>query len=244
MKNNKLIVALDVESLEKVRELVEKLSPVVDIYKVGSQLFTACGPGAVRFIMAKGKKVFLDLKYHDIPNTVAKAIEAATGLSIALERTMGKQSQPSSEGLFMLTVHTSGGEEMLKAAVEASTKAALKLKVKKPLLVGVTVLTSQGGSDNIQPLVLERALLAKKSGLDGVVASPQEARMIREKLGKDFIIVTPGIRPLGSDAADQKRIATPAEAIKAGSNFLVVGRPIVEAKDPLSAAKEILEEID
>ena len=248
MKSTKaqLVVALDVESLAQVRELIERLSPIVDIFKVGSQLFTACGPVAVRFIQAKDKKVFLDLKYHDIPNTVANAIEAAVNLSVAVERSnspKGKKGEMNL-GLFMLTVHTAGGVEMMKAAVEAATKAAQKIKVQKPLIVGVTVLTSEAKSDSIQPLVLERAHLAQQAGLDGVVASPQEAKFIRQEFGNNFIIVTPGIRPAGTEAGDQKRIATPTEAIQNGSNYLVVGRPIVEAKDPLKAAKEILREME
>lgn len=241
----KLIVALDVDSLAKVRSLVEDLAPAVDIFKVGSQLFTACGPAVVRFIEAKGKKVFLDLKFHDIPNTVASAVQSAVNLSVALERSslIRKKKEDAKLGLFMLTVHTLGGVEMMKAAVDAAAKTAQKAGVTKPLVVGVTVLTSQAKGDNIHDLVLERAMSAKEAGLDGVVASPQEAQLIRQKLGKDFVIVTPGIRPSGADAGDQKRIATPAEAIKSGSNYLVVGRPIVEAKDPLKAAQEILKEI-
>ncbi len=243
--SEKLIVALDVGTLAEVRDLVEVLSPVVNIFKVGSQLFTACGPAAVRFIEAKGKKVFLDLKFHDIPNTVASAVQSAVQLSVALERSslIKKKKEDKNRGLFMFTVHTVGGLEMMKAAVEAGSKTAQKIGVTKPLIVGVTVLTSQAKSDNIQALVLERALLAKEAGLDGVVASPQEAQLIRQKLGSDFIIVTPGIRPTGTEAGDQKRISTPAEAIKSGSSYLVVGRPIVEAKSPLKAAKEILSEI-
>jgi len=245
MKNTKaqLIVALDVDSLWKVRELVEKLSPVVDLFKVGSPLFTACGPAAVKFVMAKWKKVFLDLKFYDIPNTVSLATSAAVVLSPAIDNPAGS-SVHQYPGLFMLTVHTGGGVEMMKAAVEAATKTAQRIRIQKPLLIGVTVLTSEAKSDNIHPLVLERSLLAKQAGLDGVVASAQEAELIRKELGKDFVIVTPGIRPLGSEVGDQKRITTPSEAIKSGSNYLVVGRPIIEAKDPLKAAKEILEEIN
>lgn len=229
-----LIVALDVDTLEETRKLVDTLSPAVDIFKVGSQLFTACGPAAVRFILARGKRVFLDLKYHDIPNTVANAVSAAVGLSAPM----------NISGIFMLTVHTAGGREMLEAAVRASLEKSKELKVSRTLIVGVTVLTSEAKDDNIQRLVLERALLAKEAGLDGVVASAQEAKIIREKLGEDFIIVTPGIRPSGSDADDQKRVTTPQEAILNGSNFLVVGRPIIESSDPLLTAKKILEEIN
>lgn len=233
-----LIVALDVDTLEEVRALVDTLSPAVDVFKIGSQLFTACGPAAVRFVQAKGKKVFLDLKYHDIPNTVAGSVGAAVGLAKAVERNV----RPTS--LFMMTVHTLGGVEMMKAAADAGAKVAQELKLNKPLIVGVTVLTSEAKGDNIQPLVLQRAKMAQQAGLDGVVASVQEAQMIRKEFGPKFIIVTPGIRPAGADVGDQKRIATPAEAIKNGSNFLVVGRPVLEARDPLKAAKDILKDLD
>ena len=146
-------------------------------------------------------------------------------------------------GLFMLTVHTQGGEVMLKAAVKASQETAKKYNVNPPFIVGVTVLTSEEKKDNLANLVLERTKLARRSGLDGVVASVQEAQLIRREFGKDFIIVTPGIRPRDSEAGDQKRIATAAEAIRSGSDFLVVGRPIIKAPDPREAAQRILEEI-
>ena len=217
-----LIVALDVGTLEEAKTLVDILSPVVDIFKVGSQLFTAAGPEAVRSILAKKKKIFLDLKYHDIPNTVSSAIEAAV-----------------SQGIFMLTVHSTGGRAMLEAAVKAGRKKSEELKVNKPFIVGVTVLTS----DESSGLVLDRARLAKEAGLDGVVASVGDVKAIRQALGEDFIIVTPGIRPSGSAVGDQKRVGTPQEAVRAGSNFLVVGRPIIESANPLEAAKKILEEI-
>ncbi|MCK5580101.1 MAG: orotidine-5'-phosphate decarboxylase [Candidatus Omnitrophica bacterium] len=244
-KTPQLIVALDVDSLGQVRELVEKLEDVVDIFKVGSQLFTACGPAAVRFIQARGKKVFLDLKYHDIPNTVASAVKSATGLGEAVERNADKEKNKEKvqSSLFMYTVHTCGGVEMMKAAVLAGTQVAENIGVKLPLAVGVTVLTSEQKQDNILPLVLERAALAKEAGLQGVVASCHEARHIREKFGPDFVIVTPGIRPAGADVQDQKRVATPKEAMESGSNFLVVGRPIVQAEDPHKAAQQILKEL-
>jgi len=235
MNNPQLIVALDVDTLEEARQLIDTLSPLVDIFKVGSQLFTACGPAAVRFIMARGKKVFLDLKYHDIPNTVASAVRTAVSL--------GSLVQENPQSIFMYTMHTVGGLAMLKESVEAGAKCAAELKFLRPKAVGITVLTSEQKSDNIQSLVLERANLAKEAGLDGVVASVEEAAFIRRQFGKDFIIVTPGIRPKGDEAGDQKRIATPAEAIAQGSDFLVVGRPIVKAKDPKDAAKRILEEM-
>lgn len=214
---NKLIVALDVDSLARAERLVDILYPTVKIFKVGSQLFSVCGPEAVNVIKKKGAKVFLDLKYHDIPNTVRSAVKEAKKLKV-----------------FMLTVHASGGKEMMKEVAGI---------VNRPLVVAVTVLTSQTGK-NVTRQVLELAKLAKKSGLDGVVASCSEAKAIRKKLGKDFIVVTPGIRPEGTEAFDQKRIATPKDAIEAGANFIVVGRPIVQAQDPLEAALNILKQLE
>lgn len=227
-----LIVALDVDTLAQAKVLVDSLSADVEMFKVGSQLFTACGPEAVRYILGKGKNVFLDLKFHDIPNTVAHAVKSAVGIT------------EGGRGISMCTVHTVGGLKMLQEAVAAAAKQAQTLKVTKPLVVGITVLTSEEKTANIQPLVLERAVLAKEAGLDGVVASSQEAALIRRKLGRDFAIVTPGIRPKGAEAGDQKRVTTPAEAIANGSNFLVVGRPIVQAQDPAAAAQQILKEIE
>ncbi|MBF0522190.1 MAG: orotidine-5'-phosphate decarboxylase [Candidatus Omnitrophica bacterium] len=239
-KKGQLIVALDVPSFEEARKLIDTLSPVVDIFKVGSQLFTACGPIAVRYIAGLGKKVFLDLKYHDIPNTVASAVVAAVALNQDVFTAANRDKQ---NGIFMLTVHTLGGKEMLSFAQEAAKKTAAQLGVLKPMIVGITVLTSDAKTENITETVLSRARLAKDAGLDGVVASSQEAALIRKEFGKDFIIVTPGIRPKGADVGDQKRVTTPADAIDNGSNFLVVGRPIVAAADPAKAAKEILKEM-
>ena len=226
-----LIVALDVDTLEEAGKLVQTLGDQVDIYKVGSRLFTRYGPEAVRQVLRADKQVFLDLKFHDIPNTVAAAMRSAVHLA------------ENGRGIMMCTVHTVGGKEMLQRAVEAAQKEAQITGVKRPWLVGITVLTSDQKKDSIFSLVLERAIWARESGLDGVVASTQEAAMIRRKLGKDFVIVTPGIRPQGAAADDQKRVATPADAIKNGSNFLVVGRPVINAADPATAAKQILEEI-
>ena len=228
-----MIVALDVDTLEEARELIDILSPVVGIFKVGSQLFTACGPAAVRYLLERDKKVFLDLKFYDIPHTVAHAVSAAVGI----------HSLKPPQGILMYTVHTQGGREMLEAAVSAAARKASELGIPKPLGLGVTVLTSEEKKDNLANLVLERAALARRSGLDGVVASAQEAQLIRREFGKDFIIVTPGIRPRDSEAGDQKRIATAAEAICSGSDFLVVGRPIIRAPRPQEAARQILEEI-
>ena len=229
--SDKLIVALDVDTLEEAKKLVKALGSRVTIYKVGSHLFTAYGPQAVEFLIKEKKKVFLDLKFHDIPNTVANAVKSVAGLNI-----------------FMLTIHVQGGEEMMKIAAQAAQKAGTK----RPFVLGITVLTSESNRNNIPQLVLERVQLAKKCGLDGVVASSQEAKMISEKLGKDFMIVTPGIRPSGATAGpdriigadDQKRVSTPFNAISNGSHFLVVGRPIVEAENPAAATDQILKEID
>jgi len=215
----KLILALDVDSFEKAIYFVNLLYPKIKIFKVGSQLFTGCGPRIADFIRKKGAEVFLDLKFHDIPNTVANAVAQAARLKVK-----------------MLTLHISGGPEMLKAAVKAAKDESLDPKQKRPLLVGVTVLTSQ---ETKSGEVLGLAKLGLECGLDGIVCSAQEVMSLREKLGKDFIIVTPGIRPRQTGADDQKRIATAQEAIAAGSDFLVVGRPILEAKEPLKALREI-----
>ena len=246
-KRPQLVVALDVNTLEEARRLIDALSPAVDIFKVGSHLFTSCGPVAVRFIQARGKKVFLDLKYHDIPNTVANAVRVAVNLSSAVHTELKGMSTSSGEkdpSIFMYTLHTAGGLEMLKTAVEAGTQEAERIDVTKPLSLGITVLTSQEKGDNIHELVLERALLARKAGLDGVVSSCEEVELIRREMGEDFIIVTPGIRPQGSQKGDQKRVATPQKAVSLGSDFLVVGRPIVQSPNPLAAAQEILKEME
>lgn len=227
-----LIVALDVATLDEAKKLVRELEGVVDIFKVGNQLFTACGPEVVRYLLKQGKQVFLDLKFHDIPHTVAGALAAAVHIT------------EGGRGIMMCTLHALGELEMLQAAAQATRKEARITGVKRPLLVAITVLTSEAKKDNIPRLVLERAALAKQAGLDGVVASSQEAALIRREFGKDFIIVTPGIRPKDSAVGDQKRVTTPADAIANGSNFLVVGRPVVNAKDPAAAAKQILKEIE
>jgi len=237
MSKAKLILALDLETFEEARLLIDELADSVEIFKVGSQMFTAYGPFITRYLQSKGKKVFLDLKFHDIPNTVASAVKSAVGLSVSPQK--GIDFEP----LYMLTVHTSGGQEMLEAAVKAAESQSKALGVARPLIVGVTVLTSTVKDANLENLVLERAHLAKKAGLDGVVASVEEASLIRRELGGDFLIVTPGIRPLDASLNDQKRVATPAVAIQQGSNFLVVGRPIIQASSPRTAALKILEEM-
>jgi orotidine-5'-phosphate decarboxylase len=245
MDKGKLIVALDVETFDEARMLIDQLGDAVEIYKVGSQLFTACGPVVVRYIFAQGKQVFLDLKFHDIPNTVANAVTSAVNLGLPLHdvHAQKKNKIKPTKSLLMCTLHTLGGREMLQQAAAAALKQAKANGITKTLLVGITVLTSDEKTDNIGDLVIARAELAKESGLDGVVASVQEAALIRKKFGQNFVIVTPGIRPSGADAGDQKRVATPADAVRAGSNYLVVGRPIVKAADPVQAARDILKQI-
>ena len=226
----KLIVALDVRSLDEAKEMIRKLSPDVRIFKVGMGLFTLCGPDAVALVHDNGARVFLDLKFHDIPNTVAHAVRSAAKL-----------------GVFMVNIHALGGSEMMMKAVEAARESE-----KRPKLLGVTVLTSMdqsaigevGIERKIEEEVVSLARLGKESGLDGVVASPNETGLIRKNLGKDFIIVTPGIRPTGAEKGDQKRVMTPKDAITAGADYIVVGRPITETKDPLGAAKKIIKEME
>jgi len=238
MKKAKLILALDLETFEDARKMIDDVADSVEIFKVGSQMFTLYGPFITRYLQSKGKKVFLDLKFHDIPNTVASAVKSAVSLSVS------PNNDVAFEPLFMLTVHTSGGKEMLEAAVQSAYAQAQALGVARPLIVGVTVLTSTAKDENLESLVLERARLAKAAGLDGVVASVEEAALIRRELGPDFLIVTPGIRPADASLNDQKRVATPAVAIEQGSNFLVVGRPILQAASPRTAALKILEDMN
>lgn len=212
---SKIIVALDVDGLERAEQLVQQLSPWVSMFKIGAHLFTRYGPVVVDLVHRYRRDCFLDLKYHDIPNTVAHAVAAAHALSVR-----------------MLTVHTAGGPEMLRAASAVQPR---------PRIVGVTVLTSVAG--NVTEEVLARAELALESGLDGVVASPHEIVPLRQRFGNKFIIVTPGIRPVGSDADDQKRIMTPAVAAAAGADYLVIGRPILAAPDPVAVTQQILAEL-
>jgi len=232
---SRIIAALDVEKRIDAISLVADLRGKVKLFKVGSRLFTAEGPGMIAEINDAGGSVFLDLKFHDIPATVAGAVRAACGLHV-----------------FMMTIHTAGGYDMMKAAADEAAALAAKSGRQRPKLVGVTVLTSlssedlveaSGYSGRVENLVLKRAELAKKSGLDGIVASVKEAGRIREALGDGFIIVTPGIRPAGTAAGDQKRIATPRDAIEAGSDYLVIGRPIYQSESPGAAADAILAEM-
>lgn len=231
----KLIVALDVDNLDKAKHLVDILKDKVKIFKVGSQLFTACGPAAVKMVGEKGARVFLDLKFHDIPHTVFTSVSLATGLNCIINTTQ--------LAVFMMTVHTEGGILMLKAAVRAATEKADELRIKRPFIIGVTRLTSDKNEKNIKKIVLEAARLAKEAGLDGVVCSVREAAMVRKEFGAEFLIVTPGIRPKGYKSDDQSRVATVKEAVQAKVDYIVVGRPIIDSENPRKAAEEILADI-
>lgn len=236
MNSRKLIVALDVDTAAKARDLVNALRGIVGMFKIGSQLFTAAGPALVREIVNSGERVFLDLKFHDIPNTVAAAgVEAAR------------------MGVSIFNVHAGGGSDMMSRTVEAVTKSAEDEGLTKPHIIAVTVLTSSnqktlaevGISSSPADLVRHFALLAEAAGLDGVVASPHEVRLIRAAVKKSgFIVVTPGVRPAGSTPGDQSRVTTPREAIAAGADYLVVGRPILSAPDPVEAAQRIIREME
>jgi orotidine-5'-phosphate decarboxylase len=231
-----LLVALDVDSGTRALELAATLRDVVDGVKIGSRLFTLEGPALVRRLTDQGTRVFLDLKFHDIPNTVAQAVEAAV-----------------TTGAWMVNVHASGGVPMMKAAATAATEAAVRAGQSRPLVIAVTVLTSMdehtlrsGGIErSLLDQVLVLARMAQEAGLDGVVASPQETAAIRSACGPDFAIVTPGIRgaSAGTDKNDQARTMGPADAVKAGASYLVVGRPIIAAADPRAAAQKIAEEM-
>lgn len=233
----RLWVALDVETLEAAQRLLDRLGggPRDDVgAKIGSQLFTAAGPAAVEAATKRGFRVFLDLKYHDIPHTVAGAVREATRMGVA-----------------MLTLHAAGGRAMMRAAADAATAAAREFGVPRPLCLGVTVLTSLdrkaleevGVTETVEAHVLRLAERARDAGLDGCVASPQEIRVLRRAFGPRWAIVTPGIRPAERATHDQVRIATAASAIAAGADAIVVGRPITAAADPQAAAVAILAEI-
>jgi orotidine-5'-phosphate decarboxylase len=223
---DRLIVALDFPTQAKALALVSVLSGFVSTYKIGLQLYTAAGPAIVQAVAATGAKIFLDLKLHDIPNTVARAVAAAGEL-----------------GVHMLTLHLSGGSAMLRAAVE----------VKPPglSLLGVTVLTSAsqetlgeiGIASELSAHVVRLAELGQKCGVDGLITSPQEVQALRERVGRDMMLVTPGVRPRWATADDQRRFATPSEALKSGADYLVIGRPITAHADPAAAMKRLLEEI-
>ncbi len=228
MKNH-VIVALDVATLKEAQAAAQALGPHVAGVKIGKQLFTAEGPRAVEAMRGLGLRVFLDLKFHDIPNTVAGAVASASAL-----------------GVWMLNVHATGGPTMMKAACEAAARSN-----PRPLVLGVTVLTSfrtdeyqatLGTSDGIPQAVGRLARLSQAAGLDGVVASPQEIRLIRDTCGPQFLIVTPGVRPADAALNDQHRVMTPGEAIREGADYVVVGRPILAAQDPVAAAERIAAE--
>lgn len=234
MADDRLIVALDVHTMEDVKQLVSKLGDSVSFYKVGMELFYSVGPDVVKWLKAEGKQVFLDLKLHDIPNTVAGGMASLMSL-----------------GADILNVHAAGGFTMMKVTAERLKEESEKRGIPCPKLIAITVLTSisqeewegMGQTANIKGQVVRLAMLAKKAGLDGVVASPQEAGLIKESCGSDFLIVTPGIRPANASADDQSRIATPEAALLAGATHLVVGRPIRAAENPRTAALSIVEEM-
>lgn len=229
---DRLIVPLDVGSLDEAKELMEKLDGVVSFYKVGSQLFTASGPSAVEEVKSRDGKVFLDLKFHDIPNTVALACQSAAEL-----------------GVDILTLHTFGGFEMMESAVKRVWH-----QEKRPLLFGVTILTSLneaflkdviGATDTtLEEEILHLATLAHSAGLDGVVSSPLEVSSIKKRCGQEFLVLTPGIRPSGYESQDQARVLTPKEAVEAGADYIVVGRPITLAENPAEVAQGIINEME
>ncbi len=231
----RLVLALDVERREEALALVSELRDSVGMFKVGHQLFTAHGPDMVRAIRALGAEVFLDLKYHDIPHTVAKAVAEAVSL-----------------GVRIVNVHALGGLDMMKAAAESAREAAEKLGVPAPLTLAVTVLTSMDQrslrrelkiSRSLQREVAHLARLAQRAGMSGVVASPQEIKMLRRSVKGAFTILTPGVRPAWAGKDDQKRVMTPAEAVAAGADYIVIGRPVLKAPDRKAAVEKILDEI-
>lgn len=234
MTDNRLIVALDFSTLGEVKQIVTQLGDQVVYYKVGMELFYAAGPAVIDYLKNQNKDIFLDLKLHDIPNTVARSAAALTRL-----------------GVNMINVHAPGGPAMMSAAAEAVAEEAAKLNAAKPSLIAVTVLTSINYKEwaalrqslPIDEQVTYLAKLARECGLDGVVASAQEAENIRAVCGRAFHIVTPGIRPTGVNSNDQSRITTPSEALLAGASHLVIGRPITAAPDPAMAARQIIDEM-
>lgn len=230
---NKIIFALDVDNLADIDLWAERLSGKVGMFKVGKELFTSAGPAAVESVKRHGGDVFLDLKYHDIPNTVAQAMLAAGRLGVKLAN-----------------LHALGGPEMMESAANAVSREFNESE--RPRLLAVTILTSStretlkavGIDHPVDQMVVRLARLARESGMDGVVASPLEIEAIRAACGPDFLIVTPGVRPLFASADDQKRVMTPGEAVKAGADYLVIGRPIARADDPVKAAEMIVDEME
>jgi len=223
-----LIIALDLNSAKEAEKLIQKLGSSVLFYKVGLRLFTQEGPDFIRYLKSKKKKVFLDLKFHDIPNTVAGAVESATRL-----------------GVDLLTLHALGGLEMMQAALKASRESAKRFKKNPPEIFAVTILTSHaqisdlGIKESIPKEVLRLAGLAQEAKVAGIVCSPEEIKMLRKKISSSMQILTPGIRLPGDPAGDQKRIATPKEALKAGADYLVLGRPVYQSPHPLKAIEKI-----
>lgn len=232
---SRVLVALDTTSLADAVDQTRAMRGAVAGVKLGLEFFNANGPAGVRQVIAEGMPLFLDLKFHDIPNTVAGAVRAVTPL-----------------GPYMLNVHASGGRAMMRAALDAASDTAAKVGVRRPLMIGVTVLTSLGDDDlaatgisgTATDQVLRLAALAQAAGLDGVVCSAREIEPLRRECGRDFVLVTPGIRPAGSPAGDQKRVLTPGEAVRRGADYLVIGRPITGAVDPAAAARDIAAEIE
>ena len=232
--NDKIIVALDVDTSDKAVEWAQRLKNDVGYFKVGKQLFTSTGPEVVQKIKNDGAGLFLDLKFHDIPNTVAAASVEAVRL-----------------GVDMFNVHALGGYEMMARSAGAVRDEAARLGIKKPVFIAVTVLTSMSDESLQEAGILtpaadevrRLALLARRAGMDGVVASPREIKLIKEACGDDFIVVTPGVRTSLSSSDDQVRVMTPGEAVKAGADYLVIGRPITAAADPLAAVKAISEDM-
>jgi len=233
---DRLALALDVDSDREALGIVAELKDSVGVFKVGLQLFTAYGPDIVRRITGMGGRVFLDLKYHDIPNTVAKASAEAVKLGVSI-----------------FNVHSLGGFDMMKAAAESSKETAEKLNLPAPVVLAVTILTSMDGKSvrkelkitrSLQREVVHLARLARRAGMHGVVASPQEIKTLRRAVRGEFVILTPGVRPVWADRDDQKRVMTPGEAVKAGADYIVVGRPVLKASDRKTAVEKILEEMN
>jgi orotidine-5'-phosphate decarboxylase len=232
----RLVIALDVDDATTALRLVDELKTSVGLFKVGLQLFTACGPDIVRKITRQGGRVFLDLKFHDIPNTVAKASAEAVKL-----------------GANIFNVHALGGFDMMKAAVEAATETAERIGMATPVLLAVTVLTSMDERSLKRDLKITRSIprtvshlarLAQRAGLHGVVASPQEIKLLRRGLRGSFVILTPGVRPSWASKDDQRRTMTPGQAVDAGADYFVVGRPVLRADDPTKAVQRILDEVE
>lgn len=234
---DRIVLALDVDTAEEAVDLVKKLSGYVGVFKVGMQLYNSIGPSIVHRVHDLGGRVFVDLKLHDIPNTVASAAKVLTRLNT-----------------YMFNVHAAGGREMMRQAAAAAVSEAQRMGSEIPIVLAVTVLTSMSQQEletemyvsglKVEELVVKWALMAQESGLGGVVCSPQEISPIREACGPDFKIVTPGIRPLWSAPNDQKRITTPHQALEQGADYMVIGRPIIQAPDPCAAAQKIIEELE